>query len=144
MTYPACYQSKDFPLDGLMGLGLKRRNGSSLLETLFKQGALSSRIFGLKLHHSGPELFLGGVNRGRFSRDFIWLEVPPHTNKWEATLRSISVDGREVVGSTQVSFDTSSGQVRGDKAAIAKFFANIKGAKLAEQYGIGTYISASQ
>jgi hypothetical protein len=49
-----------------------------------------------------------------------------------------------VVGEKTATFDTASGQVQGDKSEIAKFFAKITGAKLAEQYGTGTYIGASQ
>jgi hypothetical protein len=50
----------------------------------------------------------------------------------------------KVVEKKTAIFDTGLSQIIGDPDGIAKLFSGIKGAKLAPQYGAGTYISALQ
>ncbi|KAJ1302426.1 hypothetical protein OPQ81_002744 [Rhizoctonia solani] len=69
------------PSDGIMGLAfssISQIGAPTFIENLYSQGKISAPTFSFRLASSGSELFLGGVDNGKYTGDVTWAPV---TNK---------------------------------------------------------------
>mmetsp|Transcript_52550 Transcript_52550/g.122994 ORF Transcript_52550/g.122994 Transcript_52550/m.122994 type:complete len:417 (-) Transcript_52550:103-1353(-) len=88
------------PSDAIIGLGLESLTLSPLCSFLGRLFEGSSNVvpqFGLALHPTGGELFLGGYNSARTAAPLVWLPVDhPEAGFWQVAIHEIRVGNRTV------------------------------------------------
>lgn len=143
--YSPGFQSNEFVPDGLMGLAFPSVSvygGQSPVQNLISEHVLACPMFGIKLSHTGSELFLGGVNANLFQGKITWVPLS-NAGYWEASFNEITVDGRSVLEDKNIDaiFDTGITWIVGDSERIKQFYAALEpfGAKHAPEYGNGIY-----
>jgi len=86
------------PSDAIVGLGLESLTLSPLCSFLGRLFEGSSNVvpqFGLALHPTGGELFLGGYNSARIAEPIVWLPVDhPEAGYWQVAIHAIRVGNR--------------------------------------------------
>ncbi|XP_037072448.1 aspartic proteinase A2-like [Pollicipes pollicipes] len=80
------------PNDGMLGLGF---GNDTLLTSMFVQGLIPERVFGLWLGRDpqGGELTLGAVNKDLYSGDMTWVSIVNPALSWTVMAGSIALDG---------------------------------------------------
>ncbi|KAI0308568.1 aspartic peptidase domain-containing protein [Amylostereum chailletii] len=136
--YSTGFGSKQFPADGLMGIGFKSisvYNANPPFQSMVAAGAITAPVFGFKLSTSGSELYLGGTNSKLFSGSFTYVPVTTQ-GYWQVNLGAVTVNGKKVVSSTSSIIDTGTTLIVGDTTNVKAVYAQIPGSK---STGGGTY-----
>ncbi|KAF8897319.1 acid protease [Infundibulicybe gibba] len=127
--YSTGFALSEFPPDGLMGMAFPQISdfgANPVVQTLIAQGKTTAPEFGVKLSTSGSELFLGGVDTGKFTGAFTQNSVT-QVGFWQIALGSVNVNGRAVVSGLSAIVDTGTTLVLGDPQTVSKFYAAIPG-----------------
>ncbi|KII94327.1 hypothetical protein PLICRDRAFT_101811 [Plicaturopsis crispa FD-325 SS-3] len=139
--YSTGFSSKQFPADGLMGMGFKsisEYNADPVFQVLMKDGQTDKGEFGFKLSKSGAGLTVGGTDSSAYSGDFTYAKVTQE-GYWQVDLDGISVGGKSAVDSTSAIIDSGTTLIVGDSDGVKQFYAGIDGAKEASSLGEGMY-----
>jgi len=96
---------KDMPADAIVGLGLENLTLTplnSFLGRIFEGSINVAPQFGISLHPSGGELYLGGYNSALVASPVVWLPVDhPEAGYWQVSVRSVRVGTRTVEACSQ-------------------------------------------
>ncbi|KDQ17038.1 hypothetical protein BOTBODRAFT_30426 [Botryobasidium botryosum FD-172 SS1] len=129
------------PTDGLMGLAypsLSGFNATPTFNTLIAQKAVPAGVFSFLLAESGSELYLGGANKQRYTGDISWNKVTKEAY-WQIAVASANVAGKAVVPGFEAIVDSGTTLIVGDTASVKKFWAQIPGAKEANDIQQGYF-----
>ncbi|KAF7978613.1 hypothetical protein HWV62_45354 [Athelia sp. TMB] len=141
--YSDSFSSANFPADGLLGMGFEEISSygaSPVFGTFMSEGQTTASVFGFKLSSSGAELTVGGTNPSLYKGGFTYAPV---TTKgyWQVKLDSVAVNNNPVasLGAIDSIIDTGTTLILGNPEQVALFYADVKGALPAPQYGAGLY-----
>ncbi|CAO3618481.1 unnamed protein product [Cunninghamella blakesleeana] len=129
-----------FTPDGLLGLGFKtlsKFGETPLLDTLYNQGQIEDKIFGVYLNtdsedtntkFKGGELTIGGYNRNMVTRTPTFTSVTSE-KFWQVQFDRIYVNGVPLASKKQAIIDTGSTLINTDSTFARAFYSRIRGAK---------------
>ncbi|KAI8067537.1 aspartic peptidase domain-containing protein [Gongronella butleri] len=121
-----------FAPDGLIGLGtsaLSKTNSTPIMDTLFKQGQVSHRMFSVHLSlqpgHKG-ELTLGGISPTIEPESIVY--VPLTSNQfWQTRLQTMTLNGRRIAYNKEMIIDTGSTMINMDARSAMTLFSQVPG-----------------
>eukprot|EP00455_Lapot_gusevi_P051814 TRINITY_DN7813_c0_g1_i1.p1 TRINITY_DN7813_c0_g1~~TRINITY_DN7813_c0_g1_i1.p1 ORF type:complete len:639 (+),score=111.31 TRINITY_DN7813_c0_g1_i1:79-1917(+) len=94
------FQNEDEPMDGIMGMAMQAAasdRAPTVVETLHKNGSISTRMFSFVLSRSlfdngGSYLILGPPDSSRYINGITWNKVIPNAGMWYIYLDAVSSD----------------------------------------------------
>ncbi|KAH7922358.1 Asp-domain-containing protein [Leucogyrophana mollusca] len=139
--YSSGFESKQFPADGLMGMGFKSisvYNANPLFQTLVAEGKTTKPEFAFKLAKDGSELYIGGVNPKMYTGDFTYVDVSKE-GYWQVPLDAVSGKGKDVLTQLDSIIDSGTTLIVGDTSSVAQFYEAIGGTDASSSVGAGYY-----
>ncbi|KAH7912668.1 aspartic peptidase domain-containing protein [Hygrophoropsis aurantiaca] len=139
--YSTGFEIKQFPADGLMGMGYKSisdYNADPVFQTLVKQGKASKQSFSFKLAQSGSELYIGGANSKMYTGEFTYVDVTKQ-GYWEVPLDGVSSADKQILNQLDSIIDTGTTVIIGDMANVKAFYDAIGGQDATSTAGAGIY-----
>ncbi|ORZ05027.1 aspartic peptidase domain-containing protein [Absidia repens] len=135
-VYSEGLKKKNFSPDGLLGLGfesLSHIKAPPLLDTLFNQGQIKKRVFGVRLSLAEAddeqgELTLGGYNEIHMAGEIAYASVTD-PKFWQVKLDQVTVGKKVIASKRSFIVDTGSTLINADAVFVKKFYSRIKGAK---------------
>jgi hypothetical protein len=77
-AYSSEFQSDQFPVDGILGMGyesISSFGANSVFQSLVSQNQVSAPVFSFYFSESGSELYIGGTNQNHYTGSFTYMPV---------------------------------------------------------------------
>lgn len=127
--YSNGFDLASFSPDGLMGMGFEQIStypANPVFQTLVNQKQVTEPMFAFKITSGDSELYLGGVNKAKFSGSVTKVNVT-QVGFWQVNMDSVNVGEDSVITNIDSVIDTGTTLIVGDPTSVKDFYAAIPG-----------------